>query len=178
MCNIKHRFKNVKAIFSKMARPHALAIAFGYGFIACELVWIVYWAVMMFIFNFASDVPPGMESEHFVGVLHAFGLGIVILAVNSLRDERKHYHLIFQLVALLIVCFIDTRGVIRTAIGFPLEMGTRHWREFAGVTSIALALTAMEFIWLSIVVLIIYCDPKSKKHEQEHDIEMGEYKKF
>lgn len=139
------------------------SIWLGLILLALEFVWMIYWFSLVCIYNTWDGVPVDMEESHFTAVIRAVGLPVVIITIFELLKERPDsVNLVFQTLALLIVIFIDVRGVLHTFIHFSDAEGTYYWRLFAASALMAIIFTSLEFGWLLLNSLPHFPDAFSK----------------
>ena len=135
------------------------SIKLGIIFILLELVWVCLWFAAMVPFNILEpEVPAELEASHFAGIVHLFGLPIIIWTVYVLikyhkgEEREEPTHLRWHMVAIFGVALLDCRGVIHVALRYS---NFNLWYDslFAAVAIIALILTGLELIWLSVITI-------------------------
>jgi hypothetical protein len=138
------------------------SIRLGIIFTLLELVWVFFWFGVLIPFNTQTEVPPELEASHFTGALHLLGLPILIWTVYVLQkyhkgEEREEpTHLRWHVIAMLGVAFLDCRGVMHVALRYPIiGIDPLPWfhRLFAGVACMALILTGLELLWLTVITI-------------------------
>lgn len=127
-----------------------------------EAIWAIYWIVALFIFQFAQDSLL-FRNTFAITALHA----VNPVAIYSVTRAVEHGKIKLRGINFLIFGFgvaTDLNSLLEAALHLTKEMGQYHLvRVMLGITSMALALSLLGFLWFT----VLYFRGKGKTFERK-----------